>query len=424
MTNENLRPKPIWIPPWGYAEGWLIVSGLLMVGFALQLAGGGLPSGALAWPVNLYTALVFSALLTIAHLFGRSVPLFAWLGRVPATICSIALITLLVLIMGLVLQDDEAAAPWVRRLGLSSMTSSWPFLLGLILFLSTLGMATLKRMIPFRWRNTGFLLNHLGLYIVVLGGLMGSADVERRLMELREGELVWYATDRAGHVHEMPLALELIRFEKKEHHPKAALVEAASHRLLSESKADMFEIDSDIRGRLGDWEIEVHRFLPLSMPVGDRYEPVLDVGAGPSARVTAVHTDTGEEREGWITCGSFAFPHRLLELEEGTALAMTVPRPRAYRSHAVLYTPGGTPQNILIEVNKPYRVNGWTLYQHSYDDRFGRWSRISIIEAIRDPWLPVVYTGIFMMLGGALYLMFRGRKLVIPNTGETTRASI
>ena len=423
-NDSNNGRAPIWVPPWRYAEGWLISLGLLVVGLALQWTGGGLNPGALAWPVNLYVALIFSGLLAAAYLFARDIPFIAWLGRVPATICAITLITFLVLIMGLVLQDDEAAAPWVRRLGLSGMTNSWPFLFAMFFFLAALGMATMKRLVPFKARNIGYLLNHLGLYVAVLAGLMGSADVERLLMELREGEVVWHASDADGHVYEMPLAMELIRFEKEEYHPKAALIETESQRIVPDSALDLFEIHTGITGSLMKWEIEIHRFLPLAMPMGERYEPVMDSGSGPAALVTVTHRETGERREGWITCGSFAFPHRLLELDEDTSLAMTVPRASAYRSQVILYTPGRDAEQIVIEVNSPYAVDGWKLYQYSYDDRFGRWSRTSIIELIRDPWLPAVYTGIFMMMAGAVYLMFKGRKPDAPNGGGGRHAAV
>ena len=424
QNDTNNDRTPIWVGPWRYAEGWLICLGLLIVGFGLQWVGGGLDPGALAWPVNLYVALSFTGVLVLAHLFGRHLSFFAWLGRVPATICSIALITFLVLIMGLVLQDDEAAAPWVRRLGLSSMTNAWPFLFAMFLFLGVLGMATMKRLIPCRARNIGFLLNHLGLYIAVMGGLMGAPDVERLLMELREGDVVWHATDDDGHVYEMPLAMELIRFEKEEYHPKVALVETESHRMVSDTLHDMFEIHTGVNGRIGSWDVKIHEFHPLAMPVAERYEPVLDMGAGPAALVSVTHEQSGDTQTDWITCGSFAFPHELLELDDEISLAMTVPRASAYRSQVVLYTPDRDAEQIVIEVNNPYAVDGWKLYQYSYDDRFGRWSRTSIIELIRDPWLPVTYTGIFMLLAGAVYLMFKGRKVGEPDAKGGRHAAV
>ena len=53
------------------------------------------------------------------------------------------------------------------------------------------------------------------------------------------------------------------------------------------------------------------------------------------------------------------------------------------------------------------------MYQLSYDEKFGKWSKLSVIELVRDPWLPVVYTGIFMMIIGAVYLIFKGRGAAI-----------
>lgn len=410
--------RPVWTPPWGYAEGWLIVAGLLVVSYALQWIGGSIHPRALAWPVNAVIAIGFSVFLILLQVMASRLTVIAWLGRIPASICAIALITLLVLVMGLVLQDDEAAAPWIQRLGLSTMTTSLPFFVAVFFFLTTLGMATLKQVWPLRGRKIGFLLNHLGLYLAVLAGVMGSADVRRLMMELRYDEIEWRATDRMGHVFDMPLAMKLLAFEKEEFPPKAAIVESETHRMAPGMTAELFEIQTGTIAPLAEWEVEILHFLPLSMPVEERFEPVLDMGAGPAARVRATQRDKEIIREGWITCGSFAFPHQLLELDERYSLAMTVPRASAYRSRVLLYTPEHDAKEVVIEVNKPHSVGGWKLYQYSYDDRFGRWSPTSIIEVIRDPWLPVVYTGIFMMLAGAVYLLFKGR------TKERNHASV
>ena len=41
----------------------------------------------------------------------------------------------------------------------------------------------------------------------------------------------------------------------------------------------------------------------------------------------------------------------------------------------------------------------------------GAQSHISILELVSDPWLPFVYVGIYMMLGGAVCLfVFGGRR--------------
>ena len=65
---------------------------------------------------------------------------------------------------------------------------------------------------------------------------------------------------------------------------------------------------------------------------------------------------------------------------------------------------------VVIEVNKPFELEGWKIYQLSYDESKGRWSDISVFELVRDPWLPVVYTGIWMMIAGAVCLFALSQK--------------
>ena len=60
-----------------------------------------------------------------------------------------------------------------------------------------------------------------------------------------------------------------------------------------------------------------------------------------------------------------------------------------------------------VEVNKPVEVDGWKIYQYGYDTQMGAMSQYSILELISDPWLPLVYMGIYMMLAGALLMMLR-----------------
>jgi len=54
-------------------------------------------------------------------------------------------------------------------------------------------------------------------------------------------------------------------------------------------------------------------------------------------------------------------------------------------------------------------IKGWKIYQVSYDQSKGKWSSLSILEAVNDPWLPAVYTGFFMMMAGAVLLFWLGK---------------
>jgi hypothetical protein len=103
------------------------------------------------------------------------------------------------------------------------------------------------------------------------------------------------------------------------------------------------------------------------------------------------------------------FEPRFLSLKRSKLLILTEPEPRKFESLVLVKDNKNNEDTIRLEVNKPYRLNGWKLYQLSYDTELGKYSNRSVIQAVRDPWLPVVYAGILMLLCGAVYLFWLGR---------------
>jgi len=87
---------------------------------------------------------------------------------------------------------------------------------------------------------------------------------------------------------------------------------------------------------------------------------------------------------------------------------MSEPTAKVYESEIEIKSPDGETKSTLLQVNKPTRIGGWKFYQQGYDSDRGRWSTLSIIEAVRDPWLPFVYVGIFMLIAGGIYLFWIG----------------
>ena len=83
--------------------------------------------------------------------------------------------------------------------------------------------------------------------------------------------------------------------------------------------------------------------------------------------------------------------------------------PKRFASEIQILTK--TKKNIetVVDVNKPYEVDGWKIYQYGYDTQRGAQNQISILELVSDPWLPLVYTGIFMMLAGTVLLILYTR---------------
>ena len=79
--------------------------------------------------------------------------------------------------------------------------------------------------------------------------------------------------------------------------------------------------------------------------------------------------------------------------------------PKRFASDISVYTEDGKTVQGIVEVNKPLKVNGWKIYQYSYDVKRGPESAYSVFQLVKDPWIAWVYLGIFMMLAGALCLM-------------------
>ncbi len=84
--------------------------------------------------------------------------------------------------------------------------------------------------------------------------------------------------------------------------------------------------------------------------------------------------------------------------------------PKRFASEVNVYTKSGKEVQGTIEVNKPLTVEGYKIYQYDYDQQYGAMSQISILEIVRDPWLPAVYTGIIILLTGAAGMMIWRKK--------------
>ena len=84
--------------------------------------------------------------------------------------------------------------------------------------------------------------------------------------------------------------------------------------------------------------------------------------------------------------------------------------PKRFASVIKVVEKSGQEMEATIDVNKPIVVDGWKIYQYGYDTSMGAESKISILELVSDPWLPLVYAGIFMMLGGAVCMFIFGKR--------------
>ncbi len=394
-----------------YRQGFTVALIILVAGSLLEWLAGEQGLGLPSWPMNAFVGISFAFLLVFLHFFYSDVPAVKWLSRVPASISSIVLFTFLTLILGLTIQNNPDASEFLKKTGLSQVRNSYTFLLSGMYLLTTLGLVILRRADKFSYRNAGFMLNHFGLWLIVLSGSLGAGDLTRLNIYVNEGESVWYGYNKEQQPRELPFTLKLLDFDINYFNPKIAYIENRSHKIPEGVENNLYMIEEGLEKEIGSWNIQVKEFFKWARKDSlGNYYPSPDTSAVPVARIRAVHTQTGQVKEGYISSGGIMRPPVLLQLNERYSLAMTQPEPREYSSQIEIMDAQGNIELAKLIVNEPIKVMGWNLYQLSYDERLGRWSRLSVIEAIRDPWLPVVYLGIFMVIGGAVYLFTIGKK--------------
>ncbi len=406
--------RKTWEHPWRYRESFMVVLELILLGLIFEVLTGGKGAPLLKWPANLIVGIGLPLLLLGIHYRYKSKAIVKWLGSVPAAVSAISFFALVDLLLGFIPQGDPHASRYLQIMGFTHMKNSWLMMVSGIYFLVTLGFVAVRRATPFKRKNLGFLLNHAGLWITIAAGYLGAGDLLRVNVSTLEGHgpVNMGMNVRTQEAIELPFSIQLTDFSINDYNPKIAIMDTRSGEATNEDGKSIVLIEKGLETSILDWDIEITEFLPSTFKtVHSTYYPADSIGSAPAARVSAVNRVSGEERSGWISCGSFRVMYQHLPLDQHMSLVMTTPEPEKYYSDIVLFGQDGEELQYTLEVNKPFTYQGWKLYQQSYDDKMGKWSKLSVIEAVRDPWLPLVYTGIFLLLAGAAYLFWIGREI-------------
>jgi len=381
----------MWAKPWHLTEGFIMGSGLVVTGLLLQFTVGSIDWDLFAWPANIVLLVLLLAVAIAAHCLRRHVYLFRYLSTPQAAVPALLFAVVLTAIMGVTRQQTPQFTAH-GNLGISYMLGYWPFVLVYAWMALILALTILRRLQHPRWRDIPFYLNHLGLLIVLLCGTLGSADMHRLTMTVGMENAEWRAVDRrTGKVVELPVAVQLERFTLDEYPPSVVLANRRTGKVVATNPP-----------------VEILQTLDKAAPIATA-DSTWYIEWPSSGAVTALYVKA-DSVSGWLSGGSYLFPTQMLAVNDSLSLAMAEREPRAYVSRVHIYTETG--KNILtnIEVNKPFEVDGWKIYQLDYDRSKGRWSDITILELVTDPWLPAVYAGIAMLLLGALSLLLTSPK--------------
>lgn len=390
----------MWQKPWRWGEGVCVCVGLMLTGMVLQLTIGGVDWQQLGSPVNVIVALAYVIAICLSYALRKKIYFVRWTTSRYAAVSCLVAVVLLTFLMGVIRQTTgpiDGHNP-IDILGLSRMLSFWPFVLVYIWMTTILGLVTVRQICAFSLAGLPVILNHLGLFVALVCATLGNADMQRLKMMVQEGQAEWRAIDDAGNLHELALAVELRDFILEEYPPKLLFIENATGKVVEEEPA---EIKIDTLERLN---------FAAQVRDGDSVKYVAWQSAGATnALLIRVSSSGGDVVcQGWVSCGSYIFPYQALRLDDTYSIVMPDREPRRFASDVTIYTKSGKKINTTIEVNKPASVEGWKIYQLSYDETKGRWSDVSVFELVTDPWLPAVYIGIGLMVLGALSMFVCG----------------
>lgn len=406
MTEKT--KKDIWQFPWSYKESFIIAFGLLIVGFAIEYFTPAASIKLPPYPANLIILVVFVFYIFVTQQFMKN-PVITWLSSVPAAMSAMTVYTFLILLMGFIPQGNYTGL--AAKFGLTYMHSSKVFMVISVYMLTVLGYITIKRLKQkMNLRNFAFFLNHAGLFLIITAASLGSGDLLRLRLAVYENESTNEAVIDNENMALLPFHIHLNSFTVDEYPPELVVFDKKSG-MPKIGKAGKFpRIEERKIIKKAGLEIEIKKFISKAFPHEEHYHESEHFGSTQAALISV--KSAGQTIEGWISNGNFMLPAKFFEIDEEHVIGMTNPKVNKYESKIDISRNGiKEHENISITVNKPFKYQNWKIYQYGYDSNQGRWSKLSIFELIRDPWLPTVYVGIFMVLFGTLYLLWVGRKI-------------
>lgn len=398
----------MWSYPWKYAESFSIALGILITGMIMEVAlppaGTFIPS----WPGNLIMLGVILMVGFVLLAFRKISNIVQWLGSGYAAVALTAAFTLLIIIMGLIPQ--RPSMHFYHQWGWTHINASWPFYIIGLLMVFSLFLSVSNRIRKPNSRNIIFTLNHLGLMLILLAGGLGKSDFKELTMKLKMNEPVWYAYNSQGGRIDLDFALEMNDFDIDYHLPVLQILNAKDEMVKS--------VELDTCGSttiyFKDYHINVAKVLPEAMMSKQGYDVVRHPLAVTAAKLSYVNNDSQKKSTSWITSGNKMRPPTMIEMDKYT-ISIRSPMPKVYKTKAGLFTKEGVNESVAIKVNEPIKVNGWVVYQSSYDQDMGRWSDTSTLMIVKDPWLAVIYVGIFMIIAGALGMFVKGKSYKVKS---------
>ncbi len=392
MNNANLKAS------------FIIPSVLFILGLLLNILVGSFPLLSLKFPVNLILLGELFFMTILLYIFFKKSKIIKFLSSGYAAISSIVLFTLMVIIMVLIPQVPKENK-FLELTGLNNITGHWSYSFASAYILICVGLITIKRLLPFNLRNIFFFINHFGLWLVLASASLGNADKVQLNITIPEGELIWYGYDKNGQYIEPDIALRLTKFNIDFYKPKLAVVNDYGE-MISPKEFQPVELSDGLSLNINNHNIKLISILENAIAKEDTAYLVAGIPEKTYVAKLLVDSDTV-----YIQNSTNFHPPVIVNIEKDINLVILNPEPKYFGSEIELFTKSGiNGDKHTVEVNKPLRINSWTVYQTSYFKSPEYVGYVSVFTAVFDPWLKVVYTGLILLFIGAIYLIFTRQK--------------
>lgn len=338
-------------------------------------------------------------------------------------------------------------------LGLTGVFEAWWFILLLAVFACNI-IACLVRRLSARLQTGrlgipgwGFLFTHMSMLLILAGAVIRGAVGQQGDLEIQEGQARAHFLTSRGPV-KMPFDVRLVKFDleyydnKPVKNPPAGKPDTLSivwsdRRIQTQMVVEvgapvMIHPPDEAPTGSNAFRVVVSRYVPdfiidmTTHEVSTRSEyprnPAILVGIeGPDLQISKwlfanhpdfdmLHAASGKETEDKLTLRYHATGAlHLLNAQERSK------RIRSFKSTLQLLENGKVVREKTIEVNSPLSYRGYTLYQSGYNPENLTWSTLQVV---RDPGVPVVYTGFLCMIGGLILLLCFKPAARKPSPGE------
>lgn len=392
-----------WQTPWRMPQALTVVVAAVGIGMIVQASR---PAVEVALPPPPWNWIGVFAPLVLLLGAGRLWPangLLASLGGIPLAIVSVLAMALIVLPAAIWPQGADAPE-WLHPFGFDHVFSSFPLAAATALVLINLAVSSGRRLQSLRAPDVRYQLVHVGLLLAIGSAAAGTASLQRVQIPLVAGGAAAAEGIRGGATIPLPFDVRLDRFDMTNFAPtlahavRPAGAPDADYTITAGSTL----LAAGATDTIGGYHVRVAEYLPRAAVLAGKAVPFDHPGTGPAALVEVAAPRGETIGSGWLHAETEWGGELFLRLPDESVLLLARPKPRSFHSDITL-TAAGRTRSARVGVNERVRVAGWSLYQLSYDEAAGDASRLSVLEAVRDPAYPFVALGAWLCIAGCIW---------------------